>query len=109
MKKLFLIIVVLITVLMQQSCYETFYELESRQSEFKSWALGKDKNTIIRTFIVPVSDIKRLDEHYEILICQRYANYYVGWRYTKFYMKDDKCYDVETNEYTPVAKKVRVL
>ena len=88
--------------LLLQSCSTTRYVdyYVSCLKDFNNAYLGKDKNYIIEHFDYPMTDIKHLDDHYEILVFERNRNSYVGKGVTNFYMRNGKCYKIDTNEYT---------
>ena len=54
------------------------------------------------------TDIKRLDNQYEILIFERYRNQLVGYGRTRFLLKDGICYKIETNEYKVESRLEKV-
>ena len=91
-----------------QSCYttrnETFYV--SVVNDLKNQYVGKSKTYIIENFIYPITDIKQLDNQYEILICERYRH--LGKGVTRFFIKNGICYNIETNEYKAEQQQVKV-
>lgn len=101
MKKIFLILAVIVSLLPLQSCYTTQYvdNYVSVIHDLNNQFLGKSKSYIIEEFPYSPTDIKRLDDQYEILIFERQRNYLVGNGKTSFYMKNGTCYKIETNEY----------
>ena len=90
-----------------QSCsttkYETFYV--SVLDDLKQQFIGKSKSYIIENFPYSITDIKHLDEQYDILICERYRP--LGTAITRFYMKNGVCYKIETNEYKAEQRLVK--
>lgn len=88
--------------LLLQSCSTTRYVdyYVSCLEDFNNTYLDKDKNYIIEHFHYPMTDIKHLDDHYEILVFERNRNSYVGKGVTNFYMRNGTCYKIDTNEYT---------
>jgi len=83
--------------------YETFYV--SVVNDLNKQYIGKGKAYIIENFPYSITDIKRLDEQYDILICERYRP--LGTAYTRFYMKNGVCYKIETNEYKAEQRQVK--
>lgn len=61
--------------------------------------LGKSKSYIIQHCPHPITNIKHIGNHYEILISERYRNYYVGNGITYYHIQNDRCYRIQTNEY----------
>lgn len=101
------VLIVLCCILLQ-SCYttqnETFYV--SVVNDLKNQYVGKSKTYIIENFIYPITDIKHLDNQYEILICERYRP--LGKGVTRFFIKNGICYNIETNEYKAEQQQVKV-
>lgn len=91
-----------------QSCATTRDEVfyVSVINDLKNQYIGKDKSYIIENFPYPINDIKHLDTQYDILICERYRP--LGTAITRFYMKNGICYNIETNEYKPEVRRVKV-
>jgi len=111
MKKFIFIIPVLCTMLLFQSCAPKIVDQAYYTSvgpDLLEQYGGKDKNYIISNYPYPITDIRHLDEQYEILVFERYRNGVVGKGYAHFYMKEGKCYEVKTNEYKQAVRKVKV-
>ncbi len=111
MKKYLLIISMLFSGLAFQSCSPkivTKSDYVSAASFMIEKYGGKDKSYIIEEYPYPITEIKRLDEQYEILVFRRYRNELVGYGYTNFYMKNGLCYEVKTNEYMKESKTIEV-
>ena len=100
-KKTLQISLFMIVFLTMQSCYTT--QLVDRYvsviNDLNDKYIGKTKEYIIENFPVSPTDVKRLDNQYEILIFERYRNQLVGYGITKFLLKNGVCYKIETNEY----------
>lgn len=73
--------------------------------------IGKNADYIFQNFPYGCTEVKHLANDYEVLIFERERNYLVGRARTRFYMHYDKCYKIETNEYTnkPYLKRVHIL
>lgn len=111
MKKYLLIIFVFFAILALQSCSPKIvtksYPVSAASFLIEKYG-GKDKNYIIENYPYPITEIKRLDEQYEILVFERYRNAVVGYGYANFYMKNGVCYEVKTNEYMEETKTIEV-
>lgn len=96
-----------------QSCYTTRYvnHYVSIINDLNSQYLGCTSSYIIEKFPYSPTDVKHIDNQYSIIIFDRPRNYVVGNGITKFYMKNGKCYKIETNEYknVPRLEKVRIF
>lgn len=106
-RKVAIVMLLLLSVSIFYSCattgYETFYV--SVVDDLKKTYMGKTKSYIIENFPYSITDIKHLDEQYEILICERYRP--LGTARTRFFMKNGICYNIETNEYKAEQRKVK--
>lgn len=113
MKRFIIILSVVLSILTLQSCYTTKYvdHYVSIIEDLNRQYLGKTMNYIIESFPYTPTDIKHLNNQYEVLIFERQRNYVVGDAYTRFYMKNGKCYKIETNEYKnePRLEKVCIF
>ena len=113
MKTVVSILLVLLCTLSSQSCYTTQYvdRYVSVVDDLSREYIGKSKSYIIENFPYSPTDSKHLDGQYEILIFVRQRNYLIGDGVTRFYLKDGKCYNIETNEYKNERRleKVRIL
>lgn len=96
-----------------QSCYTTKYvdHYVSVINDFNNQYLGKTSSYIIEHFPYAPTDVKHIDNQYDIIIFERARNYLVGNGITKFHMKNGKCYRIETNEYKnePRLEKVSIF
>lgn len=112
MKKLIIFFAIMIGLSLQ-SCYTTKYvdHYVSVINDLNNQFLGKNKSYIIEHFPYTPTENRRLDEQYEILIFERYRNPVVGYGVTKFHMKNNRCYKIETNEYKnePRLEKVSIF
>ncbi|MCF0220286.1 MAG: hypothetical protein HUK14_10940 [Muribaculaceae bacterium] len=112
MKKV-LILFIYVCTLSLHSCYttKTVDHFVSVVDDLKKQFGGKTKSYIIENYPYSATDIKRLDDQYEILIFERHRNDYVGDGITRFHLKNGVCYKIETNEYKIEKRKekVRVL
>lgn len=112
-KRILFLSLFMMALLTMQSCYTTTREnyFVSAINSLNNEYIGKTKDYIIENFQVSPTDIKHLDNQYEILICERYRNQLVGYGRTKFFLKDGICYKIETNEYTVESRleKVRIF
>ena len=108
MKKLFILLFVFCITTTLESCYTTEYVTHyvSVIDDFNYQYLNKSKKYIIENFLYPFTDIKRLDDEYEVLICQRYRP--LGAGITRFYLKKGICYNIETNEYKAIQSLEKV-
>ena len=81
-----IVLIMLLCGMLLQSCStirnETFYV--SVVNDLKKEYVGKSKSYIIENFIYPITDIKKLDNQYEILICERYRP--LGKGVTRFFI-----------------------
>lgn len=100
-KKALQISLFMIAFLTMQSCYTTqsVNHYVSVINDLNDEYIGKDKNYIIEKFPMSPTEIKHLDNQYEIIIFKRYRNQLVGYGITKFLLKNGICYKIETNEY----------
>lgn len=91
----------MVFLFMAQSCYTTqsVNHFVSVINDLNDEFIGKDKNYIIEKFPMSPTEIKRLDNQYEIIVFERYRNQLVGYGITKFLLKNGICYKIETNEY----------
>lgn len=111
MKKLLIILIVIIAAIDLQSCSPKIVDqvyYKSIESDLLKQYKGKDKNYIISNYPYPVTNIRHLDEQYDIIIFERRRNGLVGDGYANFYMSNGKCYDVKTNEYKQAVRKVQI-
>lgn len=101
MRKILIISVSMVFLFMIQSCYTTqrVNHCVSLINDLDEEYIGKDKSYIIDEFPMSPTEIKRLDNQYEIIIYKRYRNQLVGYGITKFLLKNGICYKIETNEY----------
>lgn len=101
MKRVLLILAVIASMLPLQSCYTTRYvdHYVSIIHDLNNAYLGKTTSYIIEHFPYAPTDIKKLDNQYEILVFERPRNYLVGNGKTSFHMKNGVCYKIQTNEY----------
>lgn len=112
-KKLMLILAGFICSLCFQSCYTTKYvdHYVSIINDLNSQYIGRTSSYIIENFPYSPTDVKHIDNQYDIIIFERARNYVVGNGITKFHMKNGKCYKIETNEYKnePRLEKVSIF
>lgn len=110
MKKFVIVVFLSLGILSLESCYTTKYVdyWVSIQGDLNKIYYGKTKSFIIENYPYPPTDIKCLDDKYEILVFERYRNYYVGNGITRFYLRDGECYKIVTNEYKLEKRLERV-
>lgn len=110
MKRLLLISLLMIIISTMQSCYTTTYVdyVVSCIDDFNKDYMGRTKNYIIANFQTSPTEVKRLDEQYEMLIFERVRNPWVGNGITKFLLKNGVCYKIETNEFKKETRLERV-
>ncbi len=108
-KRILQISLFMIVLLTMQSCYTTRVDhYVSVINDLNNEYIGKTKDYIIENFPMSPTDIKRLDNQYEILIFERYRNQLVGYGRTRFLLKDGICYKIETNEYKVESRLEKV-
>ena len=107
-RKYSLVLIMLLCGTLMLSCSTTRNEIVyvSVVNDLNKKYIGKNKTYIIENFPYSITDIKRLDGQYEILICERYRP--LGSGLTRFYMKNNVCYKIETNEYKAEERQVKV-
>ncbi len=105
MKRILLILTILFSCFTFQSCLTERTAYASCINDFKRLYIGESKSYIIENFPYAITNVRHIDNNYEILVFERHRNYYVGDAYTYFHMKDGVCYRIETNEYKAVKVK----